>query len=55
MGGPKFSKTPNQINLTRATNLGNQTVCLLRELLYRGSIEKMPGGVLLKRCQAGFY
>ena len=27
MGGPKFSKNPRQINLTRAINLGNQTVC----------------------------
>ena len=25
-GGPKFSKNPRKINLTRAINLGNQTV-----------------------------
>ena len=27
MGGPTFSKNPKEINLIRAINLGNQTVC----------------------------
>ena len=51
MGGPKFCKNPKQINLTRAINLGIQTVWLrsFKGLKYPGATQWGTGAAVPQR------